>query len=152
MTKTKLIVMFVVAGLLTASAAGAAEPQTHPEETVQPQFVAYYFHSHQRCPTCIKLENLAHEAILEGFPEQIESGKLVWQTVNYAEPQNEHYVKTFQLAFGSVVLAEYDNGNLVRWENLPKVWQLVHKDRKVYFDYVQTEVNEFFTNPDKGNR
>jgi len=40
------------------------------------------------------------------------------------------------------VLAEYRDGQVVRWENLDKVWQLV-RSKDLFVDYVQNETREF---------
>ena len=42
----------------------------------------------------------------------------------------------------SVVLAEYREGKVVRWENLDKVWQLV-RSKDSFVDYIQSETREF---------
>ena len=42
----------------------------------------------------------------------------------------------------SVVLAAYSGGNVVRWDNLDKVWQLV-RSKDGFVEYVQEETRDF---------
>jgi len=104
--------------------------------------VAIYFHGNVRCATCRKIESYADEAVQSGFSEALEEGDLAWRVINVDEPDNTHFVQDFQLVTRSVVLAEYREGKVVRWQNLDKVWQLVRsKDR--FVDYIQSETREF---------
>ena len=104
--------------------------------------VAIYFHGNVRCATCKKIEAYADEAVQSGFPEALEEGSLAWRVINVDQADNTHFVQDFQLVTRSVVLAEYREGKVVRWENLDQVWQLVrNKDR--FVDYIQSETREF---------
>ena len=104
--------------------------------------VAFYFHGNVRCATCKKIEAYADEAVHSGFAESLEDGDLAWQVVNIDEPENRHFVQDFQLVTRSVVLVEYRDGQVVRWENLDKVWQLV-RSKDLFVEYVQNETQEF---------
>jgi len=104
--------------------------------------VAFYFHGNVRCATCKKIEAYADEAVHSGFAESLEDGNLAWQVVNIDEPENRHFVQDFQLVTRSVVLVEYRDGQVVRWENLDKVWQLV-RSKDLFVEYVQNETQEF---------
>lgn len=104
--------------------------------------VAYYFHGNARCTTCRKIEAYSEEAIMSAFESKLADGRLEWRAVNVDESENKHFVRDFQLVTKSVVLVEYSDGEVVRWENLNDVWQLVrNKDR--FVDYVQTQTREF---------
>ena len=104
--------------------------------------VAIYFHGNVRCATCRKIEAYADEAITQGFPEELASGQVEWRTVNLDEPENKHFIDDFQLATKSVVLVEYRDGEVARWQNLDKVWQLV-RNKDDFVAYVQDGTREF---------
>lgn len=104
--------------------------------------VAIYFHGNARCATCRKIEAYADEAIAQGFVGELESGRLTWRVVNIDEPANKHFIEDFQLVTRSVVLVEYRDGKVLRWENLDKVWQLVRSKDK-FVSYVEGETREF---------
>jgi hypothetical protein len=134
-------VAFVVgAPGITARATSGEQASTQDAEA--DGVVAFYFHGNVRCATCRKIEAYADEAIHVGFAEALENGTLIWSVVNVDEPDNKHYVEDFELVTRSVVLAEYRDGEVVRWKNLDKVWQLV-RSKDGFVEYVQEEAGEF---------
>jgi len=66
--------------------------------------VAYYFHGTMRCPTCLKMEQYARDAIESGYQTEIGSGRVRWLAVNYDEPANEHFIKKYGLVASSLVI------------------------------------------------
>jgi hypothetical protein len=142
---TVRVLILVLAGLVCVAtwAAGdddgtASSVGEEPAGTV----VAYYFHGNARCATCRKIEAYSEEAIKSAFQDKLVEGRLEWRVVNVDQSENKHFVRDFQLVTKSVVLVEYGDGEVVRWENLQDIWQLVrNKDR--FVDYVQSETRKF---------
>ena len=58
------------------------------------------------------------------------------------EPLNRHFIEDLQLVTRSVVLAEYRDGNVVRWKNLDRVWQLV-RNQDAFTAYIRDETSAF---------
>lgn len=115
----------------------AAAPEARDAEVV-----AYYFHGNLRCKTCRTIEAYSEEAIRNEFADELGSGRLAWRVVNVEEPENEHFVENFALVTRSLVLAEYEDGEVTRWENLNQVWQLV-RDKERFLEYVRRSTREF---------
>lgn len=124
----------------TDTASNAAPPPN--DQTAQPRFVAFYFHGNVRCPTCRAIETQSKEALEAAFPDKIELGVLEWKAVNTDEVWNAHYITDYNLQFSSLILAEIANGETLRWENLEKVWELVH-DKESFMEYVQSSAVKF---------
>lgn len=131
--------LFVIACAGILAAEGPAGAETAPPAD---GVVAYYFYGDVRCATCRKLEAYSNEAITAGFPAEIESGGLVWLAVNVDGKEDAHFVDDFQLVTKAVVLVEYRDGNVARWENLDKIWTLV-RNKENFVEYVQTETRGF---------
>lgn len=104
--------------------------------------IAYYFHGKVRCPTCRSIEAYAHEAVNTGFTEQLGSGQIQWQVVNYEEPGNEHFATDYELIAPSVVLVRNTAGSPAKSKNLDRVWELVG-DKVSFVEYVQQETRDF---------
>jgi len=142
------IVYIALLGLaLVITAPSLPADETHaqsPETTAGPDtgVVAYYFHGTMRCATCKKLEAYSEEAIAQGFADELASGKLTWRAVNTDEPDNKHFVKDFELVTKAVVLVEYCDGTITRWQNIDKIWRLVG-DKEDFIDYVRGQTTEF---------
>jgi hypothetical protein len=103
-----------------------------------PVLVAYYFHGTFRCPTCLKMEKYASEAIEESFDGEVQSGRVQWQAVNYDEPANEHFVKQYELVASALVLVS-GQADVQRWQKLERIWDLVG-DEPAFKNYVIDEV------------
>ena len=116
------------------SPGGAAEDAPVPESRV----VAQYFHGTMRCDTCRAIESFTMEALISGFSDELESGKLEIRAINVDEPANGHFVEDYQLTTRTVVVALFDKGKEEEWKRLDQVWQLV-KDRAAFIEYVQAE-------------
>jgi hypothetical protein len=136
----------LLAGVLAAAVPSLAEEPSGDEGTAAsaqaPRFVVYYFHGNVRCATCRKIEAYSEEAIITGFPDELEHGALAYRAVNVDKAQNKHFVEDFQLVTKSVVVVEYRDGSVVRWKNLDRVWLLV-RDRDAFADYIRVETNAF---------
>jgi hypothetical protein len=121
------------------SAPATAAPDSAADSTAH-QLLAYYFHGKTRCWTCRTIEAYAEEAIRTGFPEAWDNGRIAWLVVNVEQPENEHFVRDYQLTTRSVVLVDVTGGTERRWIRLDRVWQLVH-DKQAFTDYVQGEAD-----------
>jgi hypothetical protein len=110
------------------------------------RFIATYFLTNVRCPSCLSIERLTSETIQMEFAEQIESGILEWRTINIDEKGNFHFVKDYNLYTKSVIISEEVKGKEVRWKNLPKVWELLRNESK-FRKYLKGEMSSFMAGP-----
>ena len=99
-------------------------PATATEKVSSNELKVYYFHGTKRCMTCNTIEQLARETA-----EKYKNVKFI--SVNIEEPQNEHFVRDFQLVSRSVVMER--KGKI---EKFDRVWELVRRpeDFKKYLD------------------
>lgn len=119
---------------------GDASTSNSSEQSVPLNGVlVYYFHGDVRCPTCRTIEEYAQAAVQTQYSTQLASGEVSWQVVNYETPENEHFVKDFELVSPTVVLVRRENGEQRDWQNLARVWELVG-DQPTFLSYVQDEV------------
>ena len=117
-------------------------PFAAADDAGSPTYVATYFLTNIRCPSCVTIERLSSETILEEFSGQIDSGLLTWRTVNIDEDGNYHYVKDYGLYTKSVIISEQVNGKEIRWKNLPKVWEYIGNEGK-FRQYIVEEITAF---------
>ena len=110
-----------------------------------PSVEVYYFHTSMRCSSCHKIQQFTEEALQEGFPEELASGKLKYQVINIEEPGNEHYAEDYGLYTKSVVLSLKKEGKEVKFKNLDKIWQLLN-NRNKFVSYVKSETKTFVEN------
>jgi hypothetical protein len=140
-----LILSFISAICIQSSnVGGLAALQDAAPQTAQHKVIAYYFHTNTRCSTCIKIEQYSHEAIEQGFPNELKNGTLEMRVVNYEDPVNRHFIQDYKLVSKSLVLVNMVNGKQTKWTNLKLVWQLTgHKD--AFLNYVRKEVRGYLS-------
>jgi hypothetical protein len=105
----------------------------------------YYFHGNFRCYNCMTIEQYSRETIEKYFPEQLKTGRITFSVVNIDMPENEHFIKDYQLYTRSLIVAEFKNGKQIKWTNLEKVWNNI-KDRDAFYNYVKTEIEKAIKN------
>ena len=142
------ILGLAIAVTLTVSAALSEKTTTLSDtagvsgQSPSHKVVAYYFHTNTRCDTCIKIEAYSHEAIEEGFKNEIKDGTLELRVVNYEEPENRHFIKDYKLVSKSLILVKVVDGKQTEWTNLKLVWTLV-KNKEAFLNYVRGEVKNY---------
>ena len=145
---TVVLLLFVaisVVALIVKQSSGPPEASTDRDAVTSEQLpddrlIVYYFHGNARCPTCITLEAYSKEAVETYFANELQSGRVQWQVINFDETWNQHFVTDYDLSFQSLVLVEIQDGKGVRHKNLEKIWDLVG-DKPAYFEYVRDEID-----------
>ena len=137
------------------AAASSADPTSDPMASrvsgaptlaVRDGVMVSYLHGNIRCPTCRAIESYAQQAVQTGFAEELQSGKIQWQAINYESPGNEHFATDYEVVAPNVVLAMYKDGKQVKWKGLPEVWEYV-SDQAAFTAFVQTSLREFLGEP-----
>ena len=148
MTSKRVLILLLLA-FVTASTfyllAGNDKKTTSPAPQAtasSPKVIAYYFHVTARCTTCRTIEAYSRETIMNRFKSDLDSGRLEWQVVNIELPQNEHFVKDYQLFAKSVVLVHIANGKQQSYKTLNDVWELVD-DKAKFQEYIDKEVRGY---------
>lgn len=141
---TAILLAFVTISL-TVAVADIAGLRGKARETAPPaapttgdQLIAYYFHAATRCLTCRTIESHARDAVAP----QVKAGGIEWRVVNYEEPAHRHFATEFKLLCPSVVLVQTRDGEVLRWKNLERVWEL-NDDRTAFLEYVRAELAAF---------
>lgn len=129
----------VLASLDVAGWRGAATNRATSDPAAESaRYTAIFFHAPHRCPTCIKIEKYAHEAL----QPEIDHGDLLWQVKDYTAADNVAMTKQMEVMTSTVVLAEQQSGKIVRWKNLEQVWDHTH-DQPRFAAYMQDSWKEF---------
>jgi hypothetical protein len=120
----------------------AADTTIHDEKGKK--LVAYYLHGTFRCPTCLSIERQSKETIETEFADLIAAGTVVFQSLNYDEPENAHFIGDYEIGAPSLVLSLRNGGKEVAWKNLSEVWNHAH-DPAALRGYVAGEIEKTLT-------
>lgn len=123
----------------------AATGQEQPEPAIKADTVlAYYFHGHRRCRTCVGIQNGIQQAIQERFQADVAAGRLTFREVNIDEDANKHYVQKFELAFSGLVLEARQGETTVKWENCDGVWKHA-RNPEALMDYTEEKIRAYLS-------
>jgi len=134
-------------GLLLCTVAACqqtSQPVVSDAFTAEPQHqvVARYFHRTQRCPTCQKISALIEEAVQAGFADDLKSGKVKLQMVDYQDAKNREVTTTYKISDPMLVILDVRDGKVAEWKLAPKVWALFLK-KEDFTKYVQDEMHAY---------
>lgn len=68
------------------------------------------FHSKQRCPTCIAIENETRNLLNSSFAQQLADSTVVFRVFDLSEKENQQIAEHYQVSFSSLILVKYDAG------------------------------------------
>lgn len=106
----KKLVLFLTlcVGLLSCGNNKAKNAENHAESAMKDGVEVLCFHSKQRCATCVAIEQNTKELIESAFADKINSGNLVFKTVDITE--NEALADKYEITWSSLVLVDYNSG------------------------------------------
>jgi hypothetical protein len=136
-----LLILGLAAAVALPALSALAQQTTAPKPGAH-KVIAYYFHTNTRCSTCIKIEQFSHEAIEQGFPEELKNGALEMRVINYEQAENRHFMQDYKLVSKSLVLVNMVDGKQAEWTNLKMVWQLTGR-KDAFLNYVRKEVRNY---------
>ena len=106
----------------------------------------YILYGNAKCPTCEDIMRLTDETLREDFAAAQSRREILFSSANVEEPGNEWYVSTFEIFSTSVVLALYDQGQLVTWKNPQEVWDLA-ADPPAFKTFLRQMIRELLAFP-----
>lgn len=140
--RLQMLVITFIAVMLSGCGEGASPSAQNPQTGPGKEIRIYYFHRTLRCPSCLKIESLAHETVKKFFPVELESGAVQWHAVNVDDEDKQHYVDAYGLSTQTLIVAEFSGGKQSRWKNLDKVWDLLDNDVE-FGRYVELEIRDY---------
>lgn len=73
-----------------------------------------YFHSKQRCPTCIAIGTNSKELVNKDFAAQVKSGVLKFKEIDISTPEGEKVADKYHVTWSSLYVNRWQNGKEVR--------------------------------------
>ena len=116
-------------------------PVAPAEKRIPHQVIVFYFHDDNHCEACERVEQFSREAV-ESFPDAVRDGLLEWRKVNRVLPENEHYVRQFQLVTQTIVVAEFHDGRMTAFRILDDVLNR-HENREAFVSYLQEPIRDY---------
>ena len=122
-------------------ASGQAAPSVlvaAPAEKVE----VVYFHGTQRCAACIAVSQYARKTVENKFPEEYQSGRIVFMEVNGELPENQELVMKYR-ARGSSLFVNAIRGGRDDISEDTRVWRLVGSEPQ-FTSYFEDKLKGLF--------
>lgn len=96
-----------------------------------------HFTAPNQCHSCVVLGDYAEETVKTHFSEELGSGKLVFDHIDVADPQQQEIVERYGATGSSLWLGTYDDqGGFSKEEDI-RVWYKLN-DKPGYMQYLKT--------------
>jgi len=107
--------------------------------------VVINFHGATRCATCQEIGKEAHALVEKDFADDLQSGRMTWQVINFDEPAHRYYVQDYGLVSSTVVVVRREHGRNAAWRRLDAVWDHVF-DVPAMNAYLRREIAQVSAN------
>lgn len=115
---------------------------------VDDQIQLVLFHNTKRCHQCLQMEEFAKEVLSDQFGKALENKSLVFKTITIDEPENKGLVQQFGIFAATLVLMEFNNGELIYARVLTRGPELYQKESD-FKEYLSHELLEIIPGSDE---
>ena len=103
----KLLLLLTACVLIAACGRTSARKTAAAAATpTEDQVEVLYFHSKQRCATCLAIEKNTREALEARFADELKKGTLVFRSIDITEPENQALAETYEVTWSSLFVTE----------------------------------------------
>lgn len=105
-----LTILMTLAACRNNSKSGgeAAQNQTVASAENSAAVSVMYFHSQQRCPTCIAIENETKQLLDSVYGGDVNDKKLSFKSIDISEKENDALVKKYEVTWSSLFVTRRD--------------------------------------------
>lgn len=105
MKRIALLISIATAAILITSCGNSTEKKSNETQKVEVQesakVMVYYFHSKQRCKTCLAIENVAAQTIAENFADNTD---VKFLELDFTDKANEAIAAKYEVAGSSLII------------------------------------------------
>ena len=108
----KRVIIMSLLGLICLTAVNAQTKKVVKSNNATVEVL--YFHSKQRCPTCIAIGTYSKEVVNKDFAAQVKSGVLKFKEIDISTPEGEKVADKYHVTWSSLYVNRWQNGKEVR--------------------------------------
>ncbi len=138
--------MVFCAGCTDDGGAVAGAPENTPETEITytgtnvEKVEIYHFHGDRSCTSCTVLGDFAEETVTEWYAPELESGELVFDHVNFDNPENSDLVEQYRPTGSSLWIGIFDENGFYKQE-LVTPWYMI-KDKDQFTTYIRAVIEQ----------
>ena len=131
MKRWSIFAMALVVIVFCLSACGQTSGNNTKTESEKGVVQVLYFHGHQRCATCVAVEERTKEQLETEYFDAQKEGKLKFRAIDFSKSDGEAIADRYEVAYSSLLLVK--DGNVVNLTDMG-------------FRYARTEPETFKAN------
>jgi len=121
----------------TVAPGGEDTTATSPINGTVTRVEVIHFTAPNQCYSCVVLGDYAEETVKTYFPEELGSGKLIFDHVDVADPEKKEIVERYGATGSSLWIGTYDDQGRYYTEEDIRVWYKLN-DKPGYMQYLKT--------------
>jgi hypothetical protein len=109
MVMLRIFYAFSIVSILFSGFVVNIGPSAYPEIAFSPQsneVFVYYFHYTRRCATCKAVEEVTENSLKELYPDHVESGSVVFLSVNLDEAENNSLAEKLKISGQTLLMVK----------------------------------------------
>ncbi|MCE5301657.1 MAG: nitrophenyl compound nitroreductase subunit ArsF family protein [Planctomycetaceae bacterium] len=126
----------------TTLAANGANESGKPAAAPADRVVVMYFHRTQRCPICKRMGSYTEEAVLKGFPKEVEDGSVEFHFVDFQKEENAALAQGYKVGGPTLIVAQVVANKVKAFKNLQEMWEK-NNDKDAFLKYVRENVSAY---------
>ena len=103
----------------------------------------YHFHATRQCYTCKTVGAYAEETVNTYFADELESGKLVFASVNIELPENKALADKYEAKGSSLLIGVYGKDGTFSKQEDTDVWYKID-NKEEYMSYLKNVIEQKF--------
>ena len=106
----RLVLMTIVALVFMTGATLAQQKRTERKAVPKTVVEVLYFHSKQRCPTCIAIGNNSKDVVSRYFAKEVKAGQVKFKEIDISTPAGEKIGDKYHVTWSSLYVNQWKNG------------------------------------------
>lgn len=135
-------VMVLIAGCTGSSGETASDPSSEVSYTGSKveKVELYHFYGESRCVSCIMLGDLTEETVNTYYTQDLQSGRLVFDHIDFEVPENREIVERYGPTGSSLWIGIYDEKGFYK-EELLGPWYLI-SNKPEFMQYIRAVIDQ----------
>lgn len=97
-------------GLYACGGGNSKTQKNNDADNTKDRIEVLYFHSKQRCATCMAIEQRTRETLEEQFADEMKAGTLLYRVIDISQPENEALADKYEVTWSSLFVCRWKAG------------------------------------------
>jgi len=138
----KIILMSLVALMCFVGTANAQTKKVVKKVQDKTVVEVLYFHSKQRCPTCIAIGNNSKDVVAKDFANQVKAGQVKFKEIDISTAEGEKIGEKYHVTWSSLFVNQWKNGKEKRNDMTSFGFENARNNTPAFRSGLKTKINQ----------